>query len=115
MNTLPTTDKIPIKQTPCFLEKMLEKHEIGEKDTKDDAFQTSNDQISTTPIDHGTQILYQAAVNKNGIKLHPQPTSDSLDPLNWSSFQKHTILAIVMFKYVPNYLDIFCRSKTAQD
>jgi len=33
------------------------------------------------------------------LKLHPQPTSDSLDPLNWSKLQKHTILAIVMFKY----------------
>jgi hypothetical protein len=39
-------------------------------------------------------------VTKDGFKLHPQPTSDPLDPLNWSSFQKHSILAVVMFKYV---------------
>ncbi|KAJ5312659.1 hypothetical protein N7508_003489 [Penicillium antarcticum] len=78
---------------------MLEKRDMGEKYQKDGAFDASNDRISTTPIDHGTQILYQAVVNKNGIKLHPQPTADSLDPLNWSSLQKHTILAIVMFKY----------------
>ncbi|PLN78451.1 MFS general substrate transporter [Aspergillus taichungensis] len=31
--------------------------------------------------------------------LHPQPTSDPLDPLNWSAFQKNSILGIVMLKY----------------
>ncbi|KAG9771071.1 hypothetical protein KCU88_g6433, partial [Aureobasidium melanogenum] len=38
-------------------------------------------------------------VTRDGFRIHPQPTSDPLDPLNWTSFQKHTILAIVMFKY----------------
>lgn len=52
-------------------------------------------------VGHGAQIAIEVpSVNKNGIKLHPQPTSDALDPLNWSKFQKHVILAIVMFKYV---------------
>ncbi|EAU33955.1 conserved hypothetical protein [Aspergillus terreus NIH2624] len=36
---------------------------------------------------------------QNGLKIHPQPTSDPLDPLNWSRLQKHTILGIVMLKY----------------
>lgn len=36
------------------------------------------------------------ALSKDGIKLHPQPTSDPLDPLNWSGVRKHGILAIVM-------------------
>ncbi|KAL1863423.1 hypothetical protein Plec18167_000517 [Paecilomyces lecythidis] len=40
-------------------------------------------------------------VTKDGFKLHPQPTGDPLDPLNWSSIRKHTILGIVMFKCVP--------------
>ena len=31
-------------------------------------------------------------------KVHPQPTTDTLDPLNWSTLQKHVILAIVMLK-----------------
>ncbi len=35
---------------------------------------------------------------KDGIRVHPQPTSDPLDPLNWSPWKKHSILAIVMFK-----------------
>jgi hypothetical protein len=35
---------------------------------------------------------------QNGLKIHPQPTSDPLDPLNWSRLQKHTILGIVMLK-----------------
>lgn len=50
---------------------------------------------------HGTQgqgTVTDTTVEKNGIKLHPQPTSDPLDPLNWSRLQKHTILGIVMFK-----------------
>lgn len=37
-----------------------------------------------------------AVVLKDGLKLHPQPTSDPLDPLNWSKAKKNTVLAIVM-------------------
>ena len=51
-----------------------------------------------TTIQNGTQLAGAEAVHKNGIRLHPQPTSDPLDPLNWSSFQKHGILSIVMLK-----------------
>jgi hypothetical protein len=36
------------------------------------------------------------ALAKDGLKMHPQPTSDPLDPLNWSSLKKHGILGIVM-------------------
>ncbi|KAL6233361.1 hypothetical protein BDW75DRAFT_242079 [Aspergillus navahoensis] len=39
------------------------------------------------------------SVEQNGIRIHPQPTSDPLDPMNWSRLQKHTILGIVMLKY----------------
>jgi len=42
---------------------------------------------------------HEAFVVRDGIRVHPQPTSDPLDPLNWSSFRKHSILAIVMFSY----------------
>ncbi|KAE8350690.1 major facilitator superfamily domain-containing protein [Aspergillus coremiiformis] len=38
-------------------------------------------------------------VDRDGAKLHPQPTSDPLDPLNWSTVQKNSILGIVMLKY----------------
>ncbi|CEL03416.1 hypothetical protein ASPCAL04571 [Aspergillus calidoustus] len=38
-------------------------------------------------------------VEQDGIRVHPQPTSDPLDPLNWSRLQKNGILGIVMFKY----------------
>ncbi|KAL1592652.1 hypothetical protein SLS60_011068 [Paraconiothyrium brasiliense] len=42
----------------------------------------------------------EIALSKDGIILHPQAVqNDALDPLNWSSFQKHTILAIVMALY----------------
>lgn len=43
-----------------------------------------------------------AIIAKDVFALHPKPVpGDSLDPLNWSSFQKHVILAIVMALYVP--------------
>ena len=38
-------------------------------------------------------------VTKDGMRLHPQPTSDPLDPLNWTFMQKHSVLAIIMFFY----------------
>ncbi|KAJ5490457.1 Major facilitator superfamily domain general substrate transporter [Penicillium expansum] len=70
------------------------RREMVEKDTKNDDFDQTH-----TPVDQGSQVLYSAVVNKNGIRIHPQPTADSLDPLNWSRLQKHVILSIVMFKY----------------
>ncbi|KAJ5342489.1 Major facilitator superfamily domain general substrate transporter [Penicillium brevicompactum] len=68
-----------------------EKCETGKNNVKND-----DPESIDTSVGQDTHILYNAAVNKNGIKLHPQPTADSLDPLNWSSLQKHAILSIVM-------------------
>jgi hypothetical protein len=42
--------------------------------------------------------IIEGAVTKDGLKVHPQPTTDPLDPLNWSPWRKHSILAIVMIK-----------------
>jgi hypothetical protein len=42
--------------------------------------------------------LVESAVTKDGLKVHPQPTTDPLDPLNWSPWRKNSILAIVMIK-----------------
>lgn len=36
-------------------------------------------------------------VSREGVVLHPQPTTDALDPLNWSACKKNSILAIVMY------------------
>jgi hypothetical protein len=72
---------------------MEDKKEMREKDNNNEEFDQTH-----TPVGHSTQVLYCATVNKNGIRLHPQPTADPLDPLNWSKFQKHVILSIVMFK-----------------
>ena len=41
--------------------------------------------------------VYETWFTKDGIRLHPQPTADPLDPLNWSSWRKHSILGIVMW------------------
>lgn len=45
-----------------------------------------------------THLVCEAGGSADGSKVHPQPTTDPLDPLNWSTMQKHVILAIVMLK-----------------
>lgn len=62
----------------------------------------SNDVLSEKADGTITSPLAPAGDNvviRNGIRLHPQPTTDPLDPLNWSRTQKNSILAITMFKY----------------
>ncbi|KAL1842345.1 hypothetical protein VTJ49DRAFT_5513 [Mycothermus thermophilus] len=45
-------------------------------------------------------VTDELALSPNGLPLWPQPVrGDDLDPLNWSKFQKHIILAIVMALY----------------
>lgn len=53
--------------------------------------------VSDEQLPHGDG---EPDITKDGLKVHPQPTGDPLDPLNWSRVRKHTILSIVMFKYV---------------
>ena len=48
-------------------------------------------------VDQSHGDAYDVAISKGGLKSHPQPTADPLDPLNWTSWRKHTILAIVMY------------------
>lgn len=45
-----------------------------------------------------THLVRNADGPADGTKVHPQPTTDTLDPLNWSALQKHVILVIVMLK-----------------
>lgn len=73
---------------------MNEKH--IHKDCQGHSTNNSTDAIPPS-IGNGTKPISDA-VDKNGIRLHPQPTFDPLDPLNWSSLQKHGILSIVMLK-----------------
>jgi hypothetical protein len=56
------------------------------------------DEKQSSPIELG--VIGETTLEQNGIKIYPQPTSDPLDPLNWSRLEKHTILGIVMFKSV---------------
>lgn len=46
-----------------------------------------------------TYQVGSATVLRNGLAIFPIPTSDPLDPLNWSFTRKHSILAIVCLKY----------------
>ncbi|PYH90604.1 MFS transporter [Aspergillus ellipticus CBS 707.79] len=53
------------------------------------------------PIIHEKDSAHFAdlPIERHGMHVHPTPTTDPLDPLNWSSLQKHTILGIVMLMY----------------
>lgn len=44
------------------------------------------------------ETVIEGGVTEGGLRVHPQPTSDPLDPLNWSPWRKHSILAFVMIK-----------------
>ena len=59
-------------------------------------------EVLSPSVDTSAGQAYDVPVSnvlRDGVKLHPQPTVDPLDPLNWSWTKKHTILGIVMFKY----------------
>jgi hypothetical protein len=59
---------------------------------------TSSGQIQVSIEKGDTHLVCNARGTADGSKVHPQPTTDPLDPLNWPTMQKHVILAIVMFK-----------------
>ena len=40
---------------------------------------------------------YRTRLGRDGKQLHPKPSLDPSDPLNWTSYRKHTILALVMW------------------
>lgn len=70
-------------------------HETGER--------TSNPDVSE--FEKGVQVQLQGKTALNDpqsedSQIFPKTTADPLDPLNWSGFRKHTILGIVMLKYV---------------
>ena len=44
-----------------------------------------------------TSHLKHASGKNSHIILAPQPSEDPNDPLNWSTFQKHFVLGIIMF------------------
>ncbi|KAF2089930.1 putative MFS transporter [Saccharata proteae CBS 121410] len=67
---------------------------LEEKKTEDSKI---NDNEKSHSVD--SSAVEAPVVLKDGMKLHPQPTSDPLDPLNWSSARKNSILAIVMALY----------------
>lgn len=58
---------------------------------------TETGQMALRAQDDQAQITDELSLTKNGLKLFPQPVrGDALDPLNWSFFQKHVILTIIM-------------------
>ena len=67
-----------------------------EKALTNDTRQLAGNEEKGTILGGGSQS-YDIGISKDGVRLHPQPTADPLDPLNWSFAKKHTILAIVMY------------------
>jgi hypothetical protein len=78
---------------------MSEEKEIY-KSSQGNGPSTSLDQMHVSIEKGDTHLVCNAGGTTDGTKVHPQPTTDPLDPLNWSTIQKHVILAIVMFKLV---------------
>ena len=54
-------------------------------------------EIKKAPFDAELGHSSEVGIFKEGVKVHPEPTADPLDPLNWPRWRKHTILAIVMY------------------
>ena len=71
------------------------------REEKEEVYE-SNKKENPTPVrghivqDGAGDRMRHQSVDKHGMRLHPQPTNDTLDPLNWSKTKKHSILAIVM-------------------
>jgi hypothetical protein len=78
---------------------MSEEKDI-EKTSQNNGPSTSSGQMQVSIEKGDTHLVCNAGGTADGSKVHPQPTTDPLDPLNWSTLQKHVILAIVMFKLV---------------
>ncbi len=81
-----------------------EKIAPSSKDKANGILGGSDGSKGTQDVEDGQDVMnagrnnsVDVAVSKNGLKLQPQPTADPLDPLNWTSLKKHTILAIVMY------------------
>lgn len=70
--------------------------EINEKTVVDVPDPTKTDAIGKEKQESIIGETFGGGLMKNGIRIHPQPTSDPLDPLNWSTLQKFSIVAIVM-------------------
>ncbi|PLB44313.1 putative MFS transporter [Aspergillus steynii IBT 23096] len=56
-----------------------------------------SDEKKPAPLEEANESLPNP--EDEDIIIHPQRTSDPLDPLNWSWMRKHSILGIVMLKY----------------
>ncbi|RHZ68073.1 hypothetical protein CDV55_107689 [Aspergillus turcosus] len=74
---------------------------MGEEQNKADLGSSQSvsaiNEKQSVPVELG--VIGETTTEQNGVRIHPQPTSDPLDPLNWSRLEKHTVLGIVMFKY----------------
>ena len=73
---------------------------LGTRDENGDLSNGSDNEKAS--YDDG--VVGESFVTRDGVKVHPQPTADPLDPLNWSWIKKHSILAIVMYLYVSSSL-----------
>lgn len=82
------------KVNPCDTAPRPEVFERGKSGGKDVDVLKDFSTFGTVP--DAIAIQKPPVVLKHGMPLQPQPTSDPLDPLNWTNFRKHSALVIVM-------------------
>lgn len=92
---------IPLRHSPIMASGMTEKvvPTVVPYSASQSPTQSSHDDKEKAEIAPGlVDTVIEGAVTKDGLKVHPQPTTDPLDPLNWSRWRKGCILSIVMLK-----------------
>jgi hypothetical protein len=63
------------------------------------AFDTGSDHPEQVQDGSIAELPSSPRVDPRGNPLHPTPTDDPMDPLNWSAWRKNICIAIVMLSY----------------
>lgn len=69
---------------------------LPEKTSRESATPSPTNEKAAVDVNNNHEELDVPVITKDGFRMHPQPTSDPHDPLNWSRWKKNSILAIVM-------------------
>lgn len=89
--SLPSRSKVILRPQPVLSRLAPRSWTTSWIEENDDYVQNDN-----RPIARGARDSCVTDLSTHGVQLHPQPTTDPLDPLNWTSLRKHCILGIVM-------------------
>lgn len=82
----------------------------GSSSKKEQILMAERDEFPSNDVDNekgNVPHVEHHIVLRDGVVLHPQPTADALDPLNWSACKTNSILAIVKVRTVPIFSFFF--------